>query len=207
MKLLPPTNPTKIVLVGLNFKDHAEELRMKLPKTPIIFLKPPSSLIAHRDSIIYPEGVKRVDYEAELCFMVKERCKNVSVDEVEEYILGFSCLNDVTARHIQKKEIQWTRAKSFDTFCPVGPWIETEIKDILNLDIKLYLNGELKQNSNTREFIFTPYELFSFISKCMTLFEGDIISCGTPKGIGEMQRGDKVCVDIKGIGRLVNYVK
>jgi len=195
------------VLVGLNFKDHAKELNMKIPKTPIIFLKPPSSLIGHRDFIIYPSEVKRLDYEAELCFIIKEKCKNVSVKKAKEYILGFSCLNDVTARDIQKKEGQWTRAKSFDTFCPLGPWIETEVKDVLNLDIKLYLNDKLKQDSNTKNFIFTPYELLSFISKCMTLLEGDIISCGTPAGVGSMKKGDKVCVEIEGIGRLINYVK
>lgn len=195
------------MLVGLNFKDHAKELNMKIPKTPIIFLKPPSSLIGHRDFIIYPSEVKRLDYEAELCFIIKEKCKNVSVKKAKEYILGFSCLNDVTARDIQKKEGQWTRAKSFDTFCPLGPWIETEVKDVLNLDIKLYLNDKLKQDSNTKNFIFTPYELLSFISKCMTLLEGDIISCGTPAGVGSMKKGDKVCVEIEGIGRLINYVK
>lgn len=195
------------MLVGLNFKDHAKELNMKIPKTPIIFLKPPSSLIGHRDFIIYPSEVKRLDYEAELCFIIKEKCKNVSVKKAKEYILGFSCLNDVTARDIQKKEGQWTRAKSFDTFCPLGPWIETEVKDVLNLDIKLYLNDKLKQDSNTKNFIFTPYELLSFISKCMTLLEGDIISCGTPAGVGSMKKGDKVCVEIEGIGRLISYVK
>lgn len=203
--LLPPAQPGKIVLAGLNYKDHAEELNMPLPKNPVIFLKPPTSIIGPNQAIIYPQGVERLDYEAELAVVINKKAKDVEEESALDYVLGFTCLNDVTARDIQKKEGQWTRAKSFDTFCPIGPWIETELNPN-NTQIKCYLNGELKQHSSTKGFIFSVERLLSFISKNMTLLPGDIISTGTPKGIGPMHPGDTVRVEIEGIGSLENYI-
>ncbi|MCM8832246.1 MAG: fumarylacetoacetate hydrolase family protein, partial [Candidatus Omnitrophica bacterium] len=147
VKILPPADPSKIILVGLNYKDHAKELNMPLPKEPIIFLKPPTTLIAHQENIIYPKGVKRLDYEAELAVVIKKRAKNISVKEAKDYILGYTCLNDITARDLQKKDGQWTRAKSFDTFCPLGPYIVTNI-DPSNLRIQTFVNGVLRQDSS-----------------------------------------------------------
>jgi len=198
--------PTKVVLVGLNYKDHAKELKMRLPEEPILFLKPPTSLIGHDDSIIYPAQSERVDYEAELAVVMKDTCKDLEPDEVMDYVEGFTCLNDVTARDLQRKDVQWTRAKSFDTFCPVGPEIVRDIEPN-NVKIQSYLNGELRQDSNTSNFIFSVEELVSFVSKVMTLQKGDIIATGTPSGIGAMQRGDTVEIKIEGIGTLRNYVR
>ncbi len=205
VKLLAPVEPTKIVLVGLNYKDHAKELKMKIPKEPIIFLKPPTALIAHRENIVYPHDSKRLDYEAELAVIIKKKTKNISCKKVRNYILGYTCLNDVTARDLQKRDVQWTRAKSFDTFCPCGPYLETDINPS-NLRIKAYLNGILKQDSSTSNFIFSVEEIVSFISKIMTLNPGDIISTGTPPGVGPMKIGDTIDIVIDGIGRLSNTV-
>ncbi|MCM8787501.1 MAG: fumarylacetoacetate hydrolase family protein [Candidatus Omnitrophica bacterium] len=206
IKILPPANPSKIVLVGLNYKDHAKELNMPLPKEPIIFLKPPTSLIAHQENIIYPKGIKRLDYEAELAIVIKKKAKNVSVKEAKDYILGYTCLNDITARDLQKKDGQWTRAKSFDTFCPLGPCIVTDINP-MNLKIQTFVNGVLKQDSSTSNIIFSPFYLVSFISKIMTLLPQDIISTGTPSFVGSLKRNDTVEVVIEKIGVLKNYVK
>jgi len=198
--------PTKVVLVGLNYKDHAKELKMPLPEEPILFLKPPTAVIGPEEYILYPAQATRVDYEAELAVVMKDTCKNIEQDEVMEHVEGFTCLNDVTARDLQRKDVQWTRAKSFDTFCPVGPLI---VKDIEPNKVKIqsYLNGELRQDSNTSNFIFTAEELVSFASKVMTLKPGDIVATGTPSGIGAMQRGDTVEIKIEGIGTLRNYVR
>jgi 2-keto-4-pentenoate hydratase/2-oxohepta-3-ene-1,7-dioic acid hydratase in catechol pathway len=205
-KVLPPVMPSKVVCVGLNYRDHAKELGFDLPKEPLIFLKPGSAVIGHLDNILYPEQSERVDYEAELAVVISGRCSKVSPEEVFNYILGYTCLNDVTARDLQIKDGQWTRAKSFDTFCPIGPCIETEISNPHNLDIRLVLNGEIKQSSNTSNLIFSVSELISTISHIMTLDEGDVIATGTPSGIGPMNRGDKVCVEIEGIGTLENIL-
>ncbi|MCU0666561.1 MAG: fumarylacetoacetate hydrolase family protein [Candidatus Omnitrophica bacterium] len=206
IKFLVPAVPQKIILVGLNYKDHAKELNMPVPKEPVIFIKPVTSLIAHQEEIIYPAQVKRLDYEAELALVIKKKAKNISPQKAVSYILGFTCLNDVTARDIQKKDRQWTRAKSFDTFCPVGPYLETDINP-KNLFVKSYLNGKIKQDSNTSNFIFPVNYLVSFISSIMTLYPGDIISTGTPFGVGSMRPGDLIEIEIQGIGRLVNRVK
>jgi 2-keto-4-pentenoate hydratase/2-oxohepta-3-ene-1,7-dioic acid hydratase in catechol pathway len=205
IKILPPSEPTKIVLVGLNYKDHAKELKMKLPKEPIIFLKPNTSVIAHKEAIVYPQGVRRLDYEAELAIVIGRECKNIKEKEARKYIFGYTCLNDVTGRDLQKKDTQWTRAKSFDSFCPLGPYLETEI-DSEALKIRSYLNGKLKQNSSTENLIFSVEYLVSFISKIMRLLPGDVISTGTPPGVGPMQKGDIVEIEIEGIGRLKNNV-
>jgi 2-keto-4-pentenoate hydratase/2-oxohepta-3-ene-1,7-dioic acid hydratase in catechol pathway len=206
IKILPPATPSKIVLVGLNYREHAKELHMKLPKAPIIFLKPPSSLIGHGEAIRYPAAVTRLDYEAELALVIKKKAKNVAMRDAKDYILGYTCLNDVTARDLQKKDIQWTRAKSFDAFCPLGPWIETKLEAV-PLKIKLYLNGLLKQHSSTANLIFSVDYLISFISGIMTLLPGDVISTGTPPGVGPMKKGDAVEVEIEKIGTLKNYIR
>jgi len=188
--------PTKIIAVGLNYIDHAKELKMPIPDEPIIFLKPPTAVISHKDKIIYPKGVKQLDYEAELAVVMKDK----------KHILGYTCANDVTARDLQRKDVQWTRSKSFDTFCPLGPRVVKNV-DPNNLEIKLYLNGKLKQSSHTSNMIFRVEELVSFISKIMTLCPGDVILTGTPPGVAPMKIGDVVEVEIEGIGKLTNFVK
>ncbi len=205
VELLIPTSPQKIVLVGLNYRDHAKELDMEIPDEPIIFLKPPSSLIKDGDGIIYPSSVKRLDYEAELAVVIKREAKNIKESEVDDYILGYSCLNDVTARDLQKKDVQWSRAKSFDSFAPFGPWIETDL-ELEDLRVKSYLNSELKQDASISNFIFSIPELLVFISSIMTLEPGDIVSTGTPSGVGSMEVGDEVSIEIDGIGVLSNTV-
>ena len=204
-KLLAPARASKVILVGLNYRDHAQELKMKIPKEPIVFLKPPTTLIGNKDLIQYPRGIKRLDYEAELALVIKKRAKNIAKKDVKKYILGYTCLNDVTARDLQAKDGQWTRAKSFDTFCPLGPWLETKIFPE-KLAIQLHLNKKIRQNSSTKHFIFSIPHLVAFISKIMTLFPGDVISTGTPPGVGKMKVGDKVTVKIEGIGELENKV-
>jgi|SRR3989338_622113 len=198
--------PTKIVCVGLNYHCHAKELGMNTPHHPILFIKPLTTLIGPKDKIVYPKMSKRVDYEAELAIIIKDKTKNVSKKEAMKHIEGFTCLNDVTARDLQKLDGQWTRAKGFDTFCPIGPKI-VKLDNPNNLKIQAILNGKIVQDSNTKNFIFKVEELVSFISKVMTLNPGDIIATGTPKGIGPMKRGDKIEVKIEGIGTLTNYVK
>jgi 2-keto-4-pentenoate hydratase/2-oxohepta-3-ene-1,7-dioic acid hydratase in catechol pathway len=205
IKFLPPTVPTKIVCLGLNYIDHAKELNMPLPKEPIIFLKPSSAIIGDKEKIFYPKQVKRLDYEGELAVVIKKVCKNVKETDCEDYILGYTCFNDVTARDLQKKDGQWTRAKSFDTFAPVGPYIVSNLC-VDNLNIETLLNDKIVQNSNTRNMIFKVNEVISFVSQIMTLFPGDIISLGTPPGVGSMVKGDKVTVRIEKIGELTNYV-
>ncbi|MFA4966676.1 MAG: fumarylacetoacetate hydrolase family protein [Candidatus Margulisiibacteriota bacterium] len=199
-------NPSKIICVGLNYLDHAQEMKMAVPTHPIIFLKPPTSVIGDGDNIIYPEHqTKELHYEAELAIVIKDKTRNVSVEEAKKHILGYTCGNDVTARDLQRIDGQWGRAKSFDTFCPLGPDIVSDI-DPDNLDIKLFLNNEIKQSSNTNKLIFKPLYLVSFISNIMTLLPGDVILTGTPPGIGPMQKGDVVAVEIEGIGRLANKI-
>ncbi len=205
LEIVVPVIPTKIVAIGLNYKDHAEEMKMDIPEEPLIFLKPPSSLLNHKGNIIYPDISNRVDYEAELGVVIKKIAKNVSVKEAKDYILGYTPFNDVTARDLQKKDGQWIRAKGFDTFAPTGPFIETEL-DVSNLKIQAILNGEVKQDSTTKNMIFNVFEIVSFVSKIMTLFPGDIIATGTPAHVGPMQRGDKIIIRIEGLHDLENYI-
>lgn len=197
--------PSKIIAVGLNYIDHAREMKMDLPKQPVIFLKPPSAIIYNKESIVYPPQTSELHYEAELAVVVKDRIKNISEAEAQGHILGFTCANDVTARDLQRADVQWARAKAFDTFCPIGPKIVSGINPD-NLEIKLYLNGKLKQSSNTANLIFKVSYLLAFISQVMTLEEGDLILTGTPAGIGPMRVGDVVEVEIEKIGKLVNQV-
>jgi len=205
IQLLPPCTPSKIVAVGLNYRDHAAELNLPVPSAPVIFLKPPTAVIGPGEAVLYPAASSRVDYEAELGVVMKDRVRHISPASARDHILGYTCANDVTARDLQKNDGQWTRAKSFDTFCPVGPWIETELnpEDLL---IESYLNGERRQSSRTSQFIFTLDFLVSFISGIMTLEPGDLIITGTPSGIGPMKPGDEIEVRIEGIGSLKNTV-
>jgi 2-keto-4-pentenoate hydratase/2-oxohepta-3-ene-1,7-dioic acid hydratase in catechol pathway len=205
IRLLPPCTPSKIIALGLNYRSHAEEVSLKIPAEPLIFLKPSTSVIGPEDNIIYPESSQRVDFEGELGVVIKTHTHRVSIEEASRYILGYTCLNDVTARDLQYKDKQWTRSKSFDTFSPIGPCIETALNPA-NLSLETYLNGELKQQTNTSDLIFTAYHLVSFISHIMTLLPGDVIATGTTSGIGPMQPGDTVEVKIENIGTLRNYV-
>ncbi|MDD4162331.1 MAG: fumarylacetoacetate hydrolase family protein [Methanothrix sp.] len=202
--LMPPCQPTKIVCVGLNYVKHAQELKMKLPEEPILFLKPPSAVLATGGQIVYPPSSVQVDYEGELAVVIGKRCRNVTAKEAEKHILGYTCFNDVTARDLQRKDGQWTRAKSFDTFAPFGPWI-TRI-DPSDVDIQTRVNGKVVQNSNTSDLIFDVPRLVEFISTVMTLEPGDVIATGTPPGVGQLQKGDAVEVEIEGIGVLKNLV-
>jgi 2-keto-4-pentenoate hydratase/2-oxohepta-3-ene-1,7-dioic acid hydratase in catechol pathway len=206
VKLLLPCEPTKIVAVGLNYARHAAELNDKLVGNPVLFIKPVTTLIAHGDAIEYPAISQRVDHEAELAVVIGKTCKNVTPLEAKSCIFGYTALNDVTARDIQKQDGQWTRAKSFDTFCPVGPSIETEF-DPAGKRIQSVLGGEIKQDSTFDDMLFDVPSIISFISACMTLLPGDIIATGTPEGIGPMQRGDTIEIRIEGLDTLRNSVK
>ena len=205
VKLLSPCLPSKIVALGLNYRDHAQEVKMPLPEEPLLFIKPSTSVIGPGEAIVYPKMSKRVDYEAELAIVIRKQAKGVSEEKAAEYILGYTCLNDVTARDLQTLDGQWTKSKGFDTFAPIGPWIVTDL-DPHHLDISSYLNGERRQHSNTKNLIFGPYQLVSFISRVMTLLPGDVIATGTPSGIGTMAIGDRVDIVIEGIGTLSNTV-
>jgi 2-keto-4-pentenoate hydratase/2-oxohepta-3-ene-1,7-dioic acid hydratase in catechol pathway len=206
VNILPPVQPSKVVCVGLNYRDHAQELNMDLPEEPILFIKPPTTVIGPDTPIIYPPQCHQLDYEAELAVVIGRETRFTSKNDAQDHIAGYTILNDVTARDLQRKDGQWTRAKSFDTFCPIGPWIETDM-DPSHQDISLELNGELKQNSNTENMIFSVEELIEFISHIMTLNQGDVIATGTPPGVGSMNVDDRVEVKIEGIGTLTNKIK
>ena len=205
VELLAPCCPSKIVCVGLNYVEHAKELKMKLPEEPILFLKPPSAVIGPGTEIIVPKSSERVDYEGELGVVIGKRCKAIAADEAKKHILGYTCFNDVTARDLQQKDGQWTRAKSFDTFAPFGPWIASI--DPSDADIKTRVNGQIRQSSNIADLIFGVPSLIEFISNVMTLEPGDVIATGTPPGVGRLEKGDVVEVEIEGIGVLKNRVK
>jgi len=197
--------PTKIIAIGLNYHDHAKELNMAVPDYPLIFLKPPSSVIESGEAIIYPPQTEELHYEGELAIVIKEKVRNVSPGEAAQYIAGYSCANDVTARDLQRKDGQWSRSKSFDTFSPLGPRITSDI-DPRNSEIMTRVNGVIRQHSNTRNMVFDVYELVSFVSGIMTLMPGDVIITGTPPGVGSIQVGDEVEIEIEGIGILRNTV-
>ena len=205
LKLLPPCQPTKIAAIGLNYHSHARELKMSPPDEPLLFLKPSTAVIGPEDNIIHPSSSQRVDYEGELGVVIKKPAFRVAAREAMDYILGYTCFNDVTARDLQQKDKQWTRAKGFDTFAAIGPCIETELNPG-NVLLETYLNGEIRQRANTSDLIFSVPELVSFVSHIMTLLPGDVIATGTPGGIGPMQPGDTVEVSIESIGVLKNYV-
>ncbi len=201
-----PCVPTKAVCVGLNYRDHAEEFGLKIPSSPVLFIKPSTTLLGPGKPIQYPRLSKQVDYEAELVVVIGKTAKNIDAKYALDYVLGYTCGNDVTARDLQPKDGQWTVAKSFDTFMPLGPWIETDL-DPSSLKLKAYLNNELKQSSSTSNLIFDVPSLIEYISQIMTLNPGDVIMTGTPSGVGPMQKGDRVCIEIEGIGRLENTIE
>jgi 2-keto-4-pentenoate hydratase/2-oxohepta-3-ene-1,7-dioic acid hydratase in catechol pathway len=204
VKLLPPVEPSKIVAVGRNYRDHAKELGNAVPEEPLLFLKPSTAVIGPHDEILYPAMSARVDYEGELAVVIKKKARHLrEEDPVEDYILGYTCFNDVTARDLQTKDVQFTRAKSFDTFAAVGPCVATGI-DPGALHLKTFLNGKLVQSGTTANLIFPVPFLVRFVSRVMTLLPGDIIATGTPAGVGPMSPGDRVDVQIEGIGVLSN---
>jgi 2-keto-4-pentenoate hydratase/2-oxohepta-3-ene-1,7-dioic acid hydratase in catechol pathway len=203
--LLPPVVPGKIVCVGRNYADHAKELGNEAPAEPILFLKPPSSLLAPEGTIVRPAASQRVDFEGELAIVVGREARDVAPSDWRDYVRGFTCANDVTARDLQKKDVQFTRGKGFDTFCPIGPHIESEL-DVSDLRIVTRVNGETRQDGRTSQMIFSCGELFEFITAIMTLVPGDLILTGTPAGVGPLTAGDRVEVEIEGIGILRNHV-
>ena len=204
--LLPPAPATKIVAVGKNYHAHALEMKEGEPEEPLLFLKPSTSILSHNGDIVYPSISHRLDYEGELGVIIGKQCRNVSEADALSVVFGYTCLNDVTARDIQKSDPQWTRGKSFDTFCPIGPCIETEITDPQNLHITTRLNKTTVQDSTTACMTHSIPRLIAYITRVMTLNPGDIIATGTPEGIGSMQIGDTVEVEIESIGTLVNRV-
>ncbi len=201
VRLLAPVIPTKIVAVGVNYRDHAQEMGHQIPAEPLLFLKPPSAVIGPGDQIIHPKQTSRMDYEGELAIVIGKRARKVSAQDAPHYILGYTCFIDVTARDLQRKDVQFTRSKGFDTFAPMGPVIATDV-DPTNLQIETRLNGERRQFSRTSQLIFSCYELVSYISHIMTLEPGDVIPTGTPSGVGPMKPGDSIEVEIEKIGCL-----
>jgi len=205
LRLLAPTLPSKVVAIGKNYASHAAEMGGEVPEQPLIFLKPSTSVVGHRDSIASPPSSERVDFEGELAVVISRLCRDVPEERAMDAVLGYTCSNDVTARDQQKTDGQWSRAKGYDTFCPLGPWIETEL-DPSDLAITTTLNGETKQSSRTSLIVHKIPKLIAYITSCMTLLPGDVILTGTPDGIGPMLVGDEVSVEIEGIGTLTNPV-
>jgi 2-keto-4-pentenoate hydratase/2-oxohepta-3-ene-1,7-dioic acid hydratase in catechol pathway len=205
--LLAPTTPSKIVCVGRNYREHAAELGNEVPLEPLIFFKPPSAVIGPGQTILRPRISTRVDYEGELGVIIGRRCRNLKEEEdVRPYISGYTCVNDVTARDLQKKDGQWTRGKGFDTFCPVGPIVVSDLDPWAGVDVETRVNGAVKQQGTTRDFIFTLDAVIRYIAQVMTLLPGDLIATGTPSGVGPLVAGDKVEVTVQGIGTLQNSV-
>jgi 2-keto-4-pentenoate hydratase/2-oxohepta-3-ene-1,7-dioic acid hydratase in catechol pathway len=205
VRLLAPVLPSKVVAIGKNYASHAAEMGGEVPENPLIFLKPSTSVIAHRDAIASPPSSERVDFEGELAVVISRLCRDVPEDRAMEVVLGYTCANDVTARDQQRTDGQWSRAKGYDTFCPLGPWIETDV-DPSDLAITTTLNGEVKQSSRTSQIVHKIPALITYVTACMTLLPGDVILTGTPDGIGPMLVGDEVSVEIEGIGTLTNPV-
>lgn len=206
-RLLPPVTPSKIVCVGRNYAEHARELGNEVPKEPLLFLKAPSSLIVGGEPIIIPPQSQQVEHEGELAVVIGRIAKNLGENENPfDYIFGYTCLNDVTARDLQRKDVQFTRAKSFDTFCPIGSFVETDL-DPSNINLQVRVNGSLRQSGNTNQMVFPVSELIRYISHQMTLFPGDLIATGTPSGVGQLKDGETVEVEIEGIGVLSNPVR
>ncbi len=204
VKLLAPCTPSKVLCIGLNYRSHADEMGLPLPEQPILFMKPSTAVIGPGDTIVMPRQSRRVDYEAELGVVIGRRAFQVGAKEALDYVFGYTCANDVTARDLQPAAGQWTYAKSFDTFCPLGPVITTEIDDPEKLPLQGLLNGQVVQSGTTADHIFGVAALIEFISGCMTLLPGDVIITGTPSGIGKLKPGDRFTVTIDGIGSLTN---
>lgn len=207
LKLLSPCEPSKVICLGLNYRSHAQEMKLPVPSQPIMFIKPSTAVIAHGESIKCPPQSRRVDYEAELGVVIGKKASRVKNVQALDYVLGYTCANDVTARDLQPKDGQWTYAKGFDTFSPLGPWIETDIEDPEKLEVRGYLNGVQVQSAPTADHIFPVSHLIEFISSCMTLLPGDVIMTGTPSGIGPLKPGDTFEVEVTGVGRLGNIVE
>jgi 2-keto-4-pentenoate hydratase/2-oxohepta-3-ene-1,7-dioic acid hydratase in catechol pathway len=206
-RLLPPCSPTKIVCVGRNYAEHAKEMGSEVPTEPTIFLKPPSSLIAAGDAIVYPRLTQRLDYEGELGVVIGRRARNVKSADADAYILGYTAVNDVTARDLQRKDGQWTRGKGFDTFCPVGPYIvPRDEADPGSFHLRTFVDGDKKQDAAIAEMIFSVDDIIAYISAFMTLEPGDLIATGTPSGVGPLQPGSRVRVEVEGVGALENTV-
>jgi len=205
--LLPAVAPSKIVCVGRNYVDHAKEMGSEVPAEPLIFLKPPSSLIASGDSIVYPAISQNVNFEGELGVVIGTRARHVAAADTEKYIFGYTCVNDVTARDLQRKDGQWTRGKGFDTFCPVGPWIVPKEEVLINyVRVRTLLDGEVRQDAPITDMIFSVSAIIAFVTQFMTLEPGDLIATGTPSGVGPMQAGSTVSIEINGVGVLQNKV-
>ncbi len=206
VRLLAPVAPSKIVCVGRNYREHAAELGNKMPDEPLLFLKPSSSMVGPGDRIELPSASQQVEHEGELGVVIGRRARKLSSsDNPLSYVFGYTCVNDVTARDLQRKDVQFTRGKSFDTFCPVGPWIVSDI-DPAQVEVTTRLNGEVKQNGNTADMAFPVSFLLRYISAIMTLYPGDLIATGTPAGVSRMKHGDTVEVEVTGIGVLRNQV-
>jgi 2-keto-4-pentenoate hydratase/2-oxohepta-3-ene-1,7-dioic acid hydratase in catechol pathway len=205
VRLLAPCLPSKIVCLGLNYRSHIEEMKLPMPSVPLIFLKPSTAVIGPEDKIVLPPGWNRIDYEGELGVVIGKKAKDVQEEKAKDYVLGYTCFNDVSDRRAQAADGQWTRAKGYDTFAPIGPWIETEA-DPDNLKLETFLNGERRQSVSTGDLLFGISRLVNFISGVMTLLPGDVIATGTPSGVGPMNPGDVVEVSIENIGTLKNFV-
>ena len=208
VRLLAPITPGKIVALGRNYAEHAKEHGADVPQEPLLFLKAPSAVIGPDEPIVLTPLSQQVDHESELVLVIGKRAKNVPEERAWEYVLGVTCSNDVTARDLQSKDGQWARAKSFDTFCPLGPWIVTHLtsQDVGDLGISCRVNGEMRQMASTRDMLFPPARLIAYISQAMTLYPGDIIMTGTPAGVSPIKAGDVVEVEVEGIGVLRNPV-
>lgn len=207
VKLVSPVNPTKIVCVGRNYSEHAAELGNQVPTEPLLFLKAPTAVIKDGESIRLPKYSKQVEHEGELAIVIGRRCRSLFDDESPfDHVLGYTCLNDVTARDLQKKDIQFTRAKSFDTFCPIGPFIETEL-DLSTSGVTTRVNGEIRQSGKFSQMVFPVDFLIRYISNMMTLLPGDVIATGTPSGVGKLEHGDVCEIEIDGVGVLTNPVE
>ena len=205
VKLHTPVLPGKIIAVGRNYPEHAKEHDEEIPDTPLIFLKPPSSIIGLGEQILLPPQSKQVEYEGELAVVIGRSGRWIDIRKIENFILGFTIANDVTARDLQRSDGQWTRAKGFDSFCPIGPWIETDM-DVSDVLITTRINDEIRQMASTREMVFNIPQLVVYISSIMTLNPGDIILTGTPAGVGKLEEGDVIEIEIEGIGKLKNTV-
>jgi 2-keto-4-pentenoate hydratase/2-oxohepta-3-ene-1,7-dioic acid hydratase in catechol pathway len=203
LRFAPPVQPSKIIAIGLNYKDHAAEMNKPLPAEPLIFSKPPSAVIGPEDPIRLPQWAGRIDHEAEMAVVIGRRARQVKADSAMDYVLGFTCLNDVTARDLQNRDVQYTRAKGFDSFAPIGPCIAVGL-DPSNLAIEGWVNGDRRQSSSTSQLIFPVPELVEFVTRFCTLEPGDIITTGTPSGVGPLAPGDRVMVKVAGIGALGN---
>ncbi|GAA0992542.1 fumarylacetoacetate hydrolase family protein [Acrocarpospora macrocephala] len=206
VRMVAPMLPSKVVAIGRNYADHAAEMGNDVPTEPIMFIKPSTSVIGHGEAIMYPQGLsERVDYEGELAVVIGRLCREVPVERAKDVIFGYTCANDVTARDLQKRDVQFTRAKGFDTFCPLGPWIETDL-DATDLALTTSVNGELRQSGRTSQLVFDIPALIAHVTAVMTLLPGDILLTGTPAGVGPVFPGDEVSVGIEGIGTLTNRV-